>query len=162
MSRSDSEINKTLCNTRRVFKLCHFIWLKKWARKHQSGISEDFPFMPSLMTDSPGFITVIGSFCSELGFYKLSVSVWHRVIWALGSHFWHGSSQDFPSFWFLCMFSSVPKLRLPLLDLCQHSPVPLVPGSGAWCHLLCLFTKSHCCFKRKPHMVLWYSALICL
>lgn len=129
MSRSDSEINKTLCNTRRVFRLCHFIWLRKWARKHQSGISEDFPFMPSLMTNSTGFITVIGNFCLELGFYELSVSVctewselWAVISDTLPPRIFHpfGSSARFPLF---------PKPRLPLLDLCQHSQLPCAPGT---------------------------------
>lgn len=44
MSRSDSEINKTLCNTRRVFRLCHFIWLRKWARKTSEWDLRGFPF----------------------------------------------------------------------------------------------------------------------
>lgn len=69
MSRSVSEINKTLGNFRRVFRLCHFIRLKKRARKHQSGDLRGFSFY-AFSYDKQYWLyhTIIWNVCLEFGF----------------------------------------------------------------------------------------------
>lgn len=173
MSRSDPKINKILWDTRRVFRLCHFIWLKKWARKHQSGISEDFPFMLSVMTNSTGFITqLLGTFAQNLG--STSLVCLCGTEW---SELWVVISDIIPSrilhpFGSLCTFSSISKAEVaPAQSLLTAAscPVLLYTSWEAWCHLLChhrqlqgLVIKSHFCLKIKPHMVQWYCASFCL
>lgn len=69
MSRSVSEINKTLGDFRRVFRLCHFIRLKKRARKHQSGDLRGFSFY-AFSYDKQYWLyhTIIWNVCLEFGF----------------------------------------------------------------------------------------------
>lgn len=108
-SRSDSEINKTLGDSRRVFRLCHFIRLKKWSRKHQLRDLKVFSFYASSHDKQHWFITQL------LGILHTIWVLEAQCVCVAQSDLSSGQSlltlfpQDFTSFWFPVQVFLFPK-----------------------------------------------------